>query len=167
MCFHSRLVFGCNHHAWLGISRSCDLEKSFDRGEVNTGCGVMWSHGFDTVRIEATCPRCAESQASQNFRLGVVKDQIRVLNERIKMIKGFSEITDEERLNLDSEQGSDDAVTSVSTEDTGNTSLEDGYLSEVLEEVRFDPKHFPLMLSQIVAGRMVGEAEARKSEMSE
>ena len=90
-----------------------------------------------------------------------------MLNEHIKMIKGFSEITDEERLNLDSEQGSDDTVTSVSTDDIGNTSLEDGCLSEVLEEVRFDPKHFPLILSQIVAGRMAGEAEATEAETSE
>jgi hypothetical protein len=97
----------------------------------------------------------------------VVKDQIRVLNERIKVIKGFSEIADEERLNLDSEQGSDDADPSVSTDDTGNTSLEDGCLSEILEEVRFDPKHFPLMLSQIVAQRVAGKAEARKAETSE
>ncbi|KAK4131737.1 hypothetical protein BT67DRAFT_444524 [Trichocladium antarcticum] len=95
MCYHSRLVFGCSHHAWLGVSRPCELEKAFGRGEVNTGCSTKWSHGFDTTRIPQKCRRCVRSEARQGYRLSVVKNQIKALKEQLQMIRGVPASTDD------------------------------------------------------------------------
>ncbi|AEO65462.1 uncharacterized protein THITE_27672, partial [Thermothielavioides terrestris NRRL 8126] len=81
MCFHRRVVFGCGHHAWQGLTRPCEREKAFNRGEVDTGCSVMWSHGFDTTRVQEDCAKCKDTKAGQEFRLGVVKEQIKALKE--------------------------------------------------------------------------------------
>ncbi|KAK4033999.1 hypothetical protein C8A01DRAFT_39517 [Parachaetomium inaequale] len=163
MCFHRRLVFACSHHAWLGLTRPCELEQSFDRGDVDTGCSARWSHGFDTVRMQAKCPRCTKTQEGHRFRFGIVKDQIAVLKEHLRLIKGASEIKEREWLHMDSavqddaksdgteEEGAD----ASSSGETGDTSVEGGVecLDEAMEEVRVDPKHETLRLPQIVAAR--------------
>ena len=144
MCFHRRLVFSCNHHAWLGITRPCPVEESFNRGEVDTGCSVRWSHGFDTIRIQSGCPKCLERQAGEQFRLGVVKDQIRVLKEHLGMIKGAEAIKDDDWLSLDSEREDaklQDTSPSAVTEDTDDTLVEEVSSDETMEEVRVDFKY--------------------------
>ncbi len=128
MCFHRRLVFSCNHHVWLGITRPCPVEESFDRGEIDTGCSVRWSHGFDTVRIQSECPKCLERQAGEQFRLGVIKDQIKVLKEHLRMIKGEEAIKDGDWLSLDSvleDAKSDKTSPSAVTEGTDDTLVEE------------------------------------------
>lgn len=224
MCFHRRLIFSCNHSAWLGLTRACEGE-----GEAGTaGCGVMWSHGYDTVRVGAACAGCAARRAGQDRRLGEVKRQIRALKARLRTIRGVlePELADDDDgdgdgwLGLDSDSGGDgdgdgdgknkdkgsraddstetaaliasssfSSSTTTTTTTTASsaspertdgsgdgitssgTSLDDGCLDEVMEEVKFDPKHRPLQLPRLVAGRRgahggrgEGEAEARRSE---
>lgn len=219
MCFHRRLIFSCNHSAWLGLTRACEAE-----GEAGTaGCGVMWSHGYDTVRVGAACAGCAARRAGQDRRLGEVKRQIRALKARLRTIRGVLEpeqADDDDGdgdgwLGLDSDSGGDgdgkdkdkgsraddstgtaaliasssSSTTTTTTTTTASsaspertdgsgdgitssgTSLDDGCLDEVMEEVKFDPKHRPLQLPRLVAGRRganggrgEGEAEARRSE---
>jgi hypothetical protein len=169
MCFHRRLVFACSHYAWLGLTRPCELEQSFDRGDVDTGCSAMWSHGFDTVRVQDNCARCTKAQKSHSYRFGIVKDQIAVLKEHLRMIKGASEIKEREWLHMDAavqddaESKSDgtegaDASSSGETDDT-SVDGEVECLDEAMEEVRVDPKHFPLKLPQLVAGRVAAVVE--------
>jgi hypothetical protein len=130
MCFHKRLLFGCSHYEWLGLTRACELEESYNRGEVHVGCSVRWSHGFDTVRIEEKCPKCAEKDASDNHRLAVLKEKIKVLKENLRLVKGVSEIKDDNRdVARDSTlPGSDEAVrvpsSPVRTDDSASTSLQ-------------------------------------------
>ncbi|KAL2159323.1 hypothetical protein VTH06DRAFT_2758 [Thermothelomyces fergusii] len=88
MCFHRRLVFGCAHHAWLGVTRPCKAEMSFDSGESDTGCSVRWSHGYDTIRVQVQCLACVRAREGTNFRFGIVKEQLRVLREHLELIKG-------------------------------------------------------------------------------
>ncbi len=144
MCFHRRIVFSCNHHVWLDITRPCPVEESFNRGEADTGCSVRWSHGFDTIRIQSSCVKCLERQAGEQFRLGAVKDQIKVLKEHLRRIKEVEDIKDDDWLSLDSEQEnakSDETSPSGVTEDTDDTLVEEVSLDKTLEEVRVDPKH--------------------------
>ncbi|KAK4240670.1 hypothetical protein C8A03DRAFT_31160, partial [Achaetomium macrosporum] len=128
MCFHKRLLFGCSHYEWLGLTRPCELEESYNRGEVQVGCSVKWSHGFDTIRIEDKCPECAEKGANDNYRLGVLKEQIKVLKEHLRLIKGVPEIKEDKR---DADQdptlpGAGEGAPSppVRTDDSTNTSFE-------------------------------------------
>ncbi|KAK4154648.1 hypothetical protein C8A00DRAFT_14222 [Chaetomidium leptoderma] len=161
MCFHKRLVFACSHHAWLGVTQPCELEEAFNRREVNTGCSVMWSHGYDTIRIQAKCPKCAKTQAGHGFRFGIVKDRIKVLKEHLELIKGLAGKKDkvDSKQEQDQDVQSDDtnegnATSSLpgGTKDTGDASFDDG--CETMEEVRVDPKHWPLKLGRLVTGQL-------------
>ncbi len=128
MCFHRRLVFSCNHHAWLGITRPCPVEESFNRGEIDMGCSVQWSHGFDTIRIQSGCPKCLERQTGEQFRLGLIKDQIKVLKDHLMTIKGEEAIKDGDWLSLDSvleNAKSDKTSPSAVTENTDDTLAEE------------------------------------------
>ncbi|KAL2129850.1 hypothetical protein VTI74DRAFT_7216 [Chaetomium olivicolor] len=87
MCYHRRLLFACAHYAWLNLTRACAVEASFCRGEADVGCAVKWSHGFDTIRVQRHCPRCVAARTDDDFRLGVVKEQIQVLKEQLRLIK--------------------------------------------------------------------------------
>lgn len=162
MCFHKRLVFSCNHHAWLNLTRPCALEESFNRGEVDTGCGVKWSHGFDTVSIQASCRECARVQASHKTRLSEAKDRIKALKAKLKTIKEVGEAKDEETPTLDQDSKQEEAVSQPSTstgegEDTEDSSWEDACLDENMEEVRVDPKHQSFHLPERIARRAAGE----------
>ncbi|KAL2024170.1 hypothetical protein VTK56DRAFT_9326 [Thermocarpiscus australiensis] len=177
MCFHKRLIFGCGHYAWLGISRPCEVEQSFNRGEVDTGCNAMWSHGYDAIRVQKDCPRCAKLKKRQELRLGVVKERLKAIKEQVKQIKGIPEVEDDEKMSPDSEAGShsdntaeDDASrcasSPVKTDDTGNTSLEElDHANESMDEVRFDPKRRPLKLPQMVGEQKAKGAEATKAAL--
>ncbi|KAL2165941.1 hypothetical protein VTG60DRAFT_3583 [Thermothelomyces hinnuleus] len=105
MCFHRRLVFGCAHHAWLGITRPCETEASFDRGETDTGCSVRWSHGYDTIRVQAKCRTCIKAQEGTSFRLGIVKEQLKALKEHLALIKGEPLETVQEEEEKEKEKG--------------------------------------------------------------
>ncbi|KAK3903244.1 hypothetical protein C8A05DRAFT_14784 [Staphylotrichum tortipilum] len=173
MCFHKRLVFACNHHAWLNLTRPCALEQSFNRGEVDTGCDFKWSHGFDTISIQGSCSKCARVQASHKTRLSKAKEKIKALKAKLKTIQDVAETKDEEIPNQDSKQeeaGSQPDGTAVASEgagssftsagggeDTEASSWEEGSLDETMEEVRVDPKHWPFHLAQRVAKRVAGE----------
>jgi hypothetical protein len=167
MCFHRRLVFSCSHYAWLGVTQPCAVEESFNNHVIDTGCSVRWSHGHDTIRTQAKCPKCADAEESHNFRFGIVKDQIKVLKEHLKLIKGTTKIKDEEWLNKDSEQpepdepkdgdATDTSSLPVTPEESGAVSFDEGCgagLEETREEVSADYKHRPLKLPAIVAARM-------------
>lgn len=181
MCFHRRLVFGCAHYAWLGITQPCKIEAAFDRGETDTGCDVKWSHGYDTIRVQTKCLACIQAQEGTNFRLGIVKEQLKVLKEHLALIKGeqlgsVQKAKEEEKdgCGLDAEPRNDGQ--SAATKETGAnatpasppgssgenaaTPLEEGWLEEhvnlldeIMEEVRVDPKHRSLKLPSIVAAR--------------
>lgn len=177
MCFHRRTLFTCNHHAWGALTEPCDVEKAFERGERDKGCDVRWSHGFETVRVQMKCAECAMTQAAQEYRFGVVKEQIKVLNEYLQMIKGIEENEGQEgnpdgkgeKKEEDAKGEGDDPMSSLDafassssssidgdSEDTGDTSVNEGGCEgcdETMEEVRVDPDHRPLKLPQIVAER--------------
>ncbi|KAK3311140.1 uncharacterized protein B0T15DRAFT_520560 [Chaetomium strumarium] len=129
MCFHKRLLFGCSHYEWLSLTRACELEESYNRGEVQVGCSVRWSHGFDTVRVDEKCPKCAERDASDNYRLGVLKEQIKVLKEHLMLVNGVSE-TKEDYLDVEQDPtlpGTDEGgvpSSPVKTDDSASTSLQ-------------------------------------------
>ncbi|AEO54444.1 hypothetical protein MYCTH_2089049 [Thermothelomyces thermophilus ATCC 42464] len=155
MCFHRRLVFGCAHHAWLGITRPCETEASFDRGETDTGCGVRWSHGYDTIRVRAKCRTCIKAQEGTSFRLGIVKEQLKALREHLTLIKGESlETVREEE---EKEKGKE------KNEEWLGEQL--GRLDEVMEEVRIDPKHRALKLPSIVSPSRVVEGGNEGSDI--
>jgi hypothetical protein len=174
MCFHRRLVFTCSHHAWGGLTQPCVVEKAFDSSERDEGCGVRWSHGIDTVRIQTKCPACVRTQADDKYRFGVVKEQIKVLKEHLELIRGVDgdgekekdvekeeDVKGEEDASLSSSSAASGSSSSDSvgggSEDTGDTSLAEGGCEgwdETIEEVRVDPNHRPLKLPQIVAERM-------------
>ncbi len=171
MCFHKRLVFACNHHAWLNLKRPCALEESFNRGEVDMGCTVKWSHGFDTISIQACCRKCIRVQASHKNRLSEAKEKIKALKAKLKTIKEVAEAKDEETPDQDLTQepgtqpggtaeGSEEAVPSTPAgggEDTEDSSWEDGSLDETMEEVRVDPKHHVFHLPLRIAKQAAGE----------
>jgi hypothetical protein len=167
MCFHRRLVFSCSHHAWLGVTQPCAIEESFNNHVIDTGCSVRWSHGYDTIRTQAKCPKCANTEEGYSFRFGIVKDQIKVLKEHLKLIKGTAKIKDEEWLNKDSEEaepgGPKDGDTAAASslpvipEEPGAKSFDGGCgagLEEIRQGVSADYKHWPLKLPAIVAARM-------------
>jgi hypothetical protein len=168
MCFHHRLVFSCSHHAWLGVTQPCAVEESFNNYVIDTGCNVRWSHGYDTIRTQAKCRKCSNTEKGHSFRFGIVKDQIKVLKEHLKLIKGAAKIKDEEWLNMDSKKAQPDGTKDgdataasslpVTPEEPGATSVDGGSgadLCEIKEEVSADPKHWPLKLPKIVAARTV------------
>ncbi|KAK4127078.1 hypothetical protein N657DRAFT_687428 [Parathielavia appendiculata] len=187
MCFHGRLVFSCRHYAWLGVTQPCSVEKAFDRGETDTGCGVRWSHGFDTVRVQQQCAGCTQTRTKTEYRFGVVKERIKVLKGHLKLIKGVvvgGQTKDEKGQGVDhvneekdgekeesahsaecdspgekSSAAASSGSSAAESENTGDTSLEDGCggFDEIMEEVRVDSKHRPLKLPRIVA-----EGTARK-----
>ncbi|KAK4142609.1 uncharacterized protein C8A04DRAFT_13066 [Dichotomopilus funicola] len=105
MCFHRRLVFTCSHHAWLNLTKACDTEASFERGNTDTGCSIRWSHGYDTIRVQDKCAKCAGTQQGDSYRFGVVKDQIQALKEHLKLIKGDRQIKEEAWLSGEVEPG--------------------------------------------------------------
>lgn len=184
MCFHRRLVYTCSHHVWLQITRPCAAEESFDRGEADTGCGVRWSHGFDTVRVQIPCPACVAQHTAHTSRLGAVKDQIKALKEQLKTIKGPEAVKGDAWLGGEEggsegqgvaaavvavdETGSDEAVLSGS-EQTDETLIEEeeGCLDESMEEVRVDPKHWPFKLPLVIAERRREQAEVETGAQSE
>ncbi|KAK4243242.1 hypothetical protein C7999DRAFT_44910 [Corynascus novoguineensis] len=166
MCFHRRLVFDCAHHAWLGVTRPCELEASFYRGEVDTGCRVRWSHGYDTIRIKTKCRKCIQVQEKTSFRFGIVKGRLKVLKERLALIKGEPLKSVEEACSAMRDDGRSDIAkeepagasswpsSSHGIGETTNTSLaemwceeQSGCLEETMEEVRVDPKHRTLELA--------------------
>ncbi|KAL2175412.1 uncharacterized protein P884DRAFT_279217 [Thermothelomyces heterothallicus CBS 202.75] len=155
MCFHRRLVFGCAHHAWLGITRPCETEASFDRGETDTGCSVRWSHGYDTIRVRAKCRTCIKAQEGTSFRLGVVKEQLKVLKEHLALIKG-------EPLEAVQEEEEKEKGKGKNEEWLGEQL---GRLDEVMEEVRIDPKHRALKLPSIVSPSRVVEGGSEGSDI--
>lgn len=182
MCFHRRLVFSCSHHAWLSLTKRCETEESFERGDIDTGCSIRWSHGYDTVRVQDKCTKCAGTQQGDSYRFGVVKDQIQALKEHLKLIKGDRQIKEEAWLNGDvssarpGEQDGDDGggekgqdagdslYSSSSPGETGRLSggtmvgEEVGDVMEFRDEkVRPDPKHWPMKLPSFAATRVVGE----------
>lgn len=178
MCFHRRVLFRCNHFVWLGISRSCDTEKEFKRGKTDVGCTVMWSHGFDTVRVQLKCPSCTAAEERDGFKLEVLKDRISVLKEYLQRIKGLPEVTEEEWLNPETEPGptsedtADDAAAESrsgsseepgETADTGNTSIADDEAkdSAPTRQTEVDPRHRPFRLPQRIVERMAQEADER------
>lgn len=83
------------------------------------------------------------------------------------MIKGAAKIKDEEWLNLDSDGAKDRDAAAASSlpaipEETSDVSVGEGRGAgpdEIMEEVRADPKHWPLKLPGIVAARMAGQSE--------
>ena len=74
----------------------------------------------------------------------MVKDQIRVLKEHLRMIKGVEAIKDDDWLSLDSEQEdakSEDTSPSAVTEDTDDTLVEEVSSDQTMEEVRVDLRY--------------------------
>lgn len=168
MCFHRRLIFGlCNHHAWLTTPvQPCKVEEAFERGDSNTGCGAMWSHPLQTVRVPLACARCAATRADHDYKLGVVKGQLKVLREHLMLIRGASEEDGGEKKEEgedgtgSAEEGSTEASTEAAAAGTENTVDTDPEwlgkaicLEEIMDEVSYDPKHRPLGLPLIVAAR--------------
>lgn len=87
MCFHARLLYsGCNHSVFLEASRPCQVEKAFDCGEVDTGCSQMWSHGFNTVKVDGNCTKCTATACKMSYKLSVVKEQLKFLSNQLQDI---------------------------------------------------------------------------------
>ncbi|KAK4103072.1 SNase-domain-containing protein [Parathielavia hyrcaniae] len=145
MCFHRRLVFSCSHHAWLGVTQPCSVEKAFDRGEADTGCGARWSHGFDTVRVQQQCAGCVQARAGAEYRFGVVREQLRVIREHLELIKGVTV----------GEQGEDGKGEGEAEKEKKDGEREEGESSTMkLEETRVDSKHRPLTLPRVLTTQL-------------
>jgi len=114
MCFHARLLYsGCNHSVFLEASRLCPTEKAFDRGEVDTGCSQMWSHGFNTVKVDGNCAKCTATACKTNYKLSVIKEQLKFLSGQLqgisKRAKSKSSSSSDGTATDGDESGSEDA----------------------------------------------------------
>lgn len=87
MCHHYRLVYGCNHHAWLAKARSCVIEKRFEAGLSDEGCSVMVSHPLKTTRICRGCPDCEKKKASTDAKIEKIKSLLKTLQVGISRSK--------------------------------------------------------------------------------
>ncbi|KAJ4290128.1 putative endonuclease lcl3 [Collariella sp. IMI 366227] len=146
MCYHRRLLFACSHYAWLNLTRPCVVEKSFSRGKTDVGCAVKWSHGFDTIRVQKDCPKCAATREDDSFRLSVIKDQIQALKEQLRLIKcveGLEGQTSEDDQNGEGEDSSE-VFTSLAgkRENTGDTFVDGSYLRRFPAPSHITPKFF-------------------------
>jgi hypothetical protein len=78
------MIYGlCNHSAWLGMAAPCALERAFDSGLVNVGCGFMWSHPLKTSRLGIMCPACLEKKAKLESTVVKIKERLQSLNENM------------------------------------------------------------------------------------
>lgn len=78
------MIYGlCNHSAWLGMAAPCALERAFDSGLVNVGCGFMWSHPLKTNRLGIMCPACLEKKAKMESTVVKIKERLQSLNENM------------------------------------------------------------------------------------
>ncbi|KAK4230975.1 hypothetical protein QBC38DRAFT_355589 [Podospora fimiseda] len=87
MCLHKRVVYTCNHSAFLELCKPCPVEQSFIRGEVTTGCSQMWSHGFDAFRVGENCAQCAATIKKENDKLALIKEQLKLLKNKLQEIQ--------------------------------------------------------------------------------
>lgn len=184
MCFHRRLIFGCNHFVWLGILQPCEIEKAFQHGRLDLSCDIMWSHGYGTIRISEKCPQCTTNLANDRSRFWELKGRIKALKEKLNSIKGTSDVKEGEWLNLETDPGANsDRITEDGTaascsppEETAitrDTSFQDDSADksesmedmEDLEVIYVDPKLRPFKLPECILERMakgVDERERRR-----
>lgn len=156
MCYHRRLIFGCNHHAWLEITKPCEVEEAFNSGQADTGCDRQWSHPFHVIRIQSKCGQCVKRQKGDNFQLGTVKDRIKAIKERLERIKGKKELPSIDTVLQESESGAKEGADDTSSllEEMADTS------DKEYRAVEEDPKHWPLKLPSIIAERETKEVDA-------
>jgi hypothetical protein len=82
MCYHHRILYGgCNHSAWLGKVRSCEIEQGFEAGLTNEGCGWMFAHPLKTTRLSGLCPDCDKKKTWSAAKLGKIKALLKTLQE--------------------------------------------------------------------------------------
>ncbi|KAK0730814.1 hypothetical protein B0H67DRAFT_445715, partial [Lasiosphaeris hirsuta] len=81
MCHHGRTLFSCGHSEWKGLNNMCHLEEAFERGERDEGCSEMWSHGFNTIRVDVLCEPCTLAKEMIDHRFQAIKQRIKALRE--------------------------------------------------------------------------------------
>ncbi len=138
----------------------CSAEEDFQSGKTSTGCNQMWSHGYDTFRVQHKCHKCVDELAIRQFRFGVVKDQLKVLKEHLELIKGQPATNDDDAKHNKQDAQSEEQDTSLTeaTDDGDDTLVYQDSVSESMEEVRVDPKHRPFRLPQVVIARRLAIA---------
>ncbi|KXX78287.1 hypothetical protein MMYC01_206497 [Madurella mycetomatis] len=181
MCFHRRLVLGCNHFVWLGILQPCEVEKAFQRGGLDLSCDVMWSHGYGTIRISEKCLRCTTIMTNDKSRFWELKGRIKALKEKLDSIKGALDVKEGEWLNPETDPGTNSdrmtedgtAASCSSPEETAvprDTSFQDGSVEnsesmedmEDLEMIYVDRKLRPFKLPVYILERMAKEVDERE-----
>jgi hypothetical protein len=97
----------------------------------------------------------------------VVKDKLKALKEHLEKIKRPSATQNGNRPSVGSGQQDvqsdgkkeEEAPSAEETEHSNEMLADEDWLSETLEEVRVDPKHWPFQLPQTVAGRLARDAK--------
>ncbi|KAK3996524.1 hypothetical protein QBC44DRAFT_232127 [Cladorrhinum sp. PSN332] len=148
MCLHKRVVYSCNHWAFLELSKPCPVEQSFIQGKGKTGCSQMWSHGFDAVRVGESCTKCAAAIRKENYKLGLVKEHLKQITADTSLV-GSS-------LDEKEQKGEETNVGSGSGDEKKKKKM-------MMMEVRDcrDPVHRPLRLAQLVRTREYVENSRR------
>lgn len=129
MCYHHRILYGeCNHSAWLAKVRSCEIERGFEAGLTNEGCGWMFAHPLKTTRLSRPCPDCDKKKTWSAAKLGRIKALLKSLQEDMARRRTTSDDCSDETAEVAS--GSDSPGSSGITAEVAGSEMAPGTYAE-------------------------------------
>ncbi|KAK4189007.1 hypothetical protein QBC35DRAFT_381208 [Podospora australis] len=94
MCHHRRIIYGaCNHFRWDPIAfQKCGVQREFEAGRKDKGCGEMWSHGFTTTKLnDRLCSSCRVKIERSKLLANQTRALIANVQEELKRIREILE----------------------------------------------------------------------------